>query len=58
VLPGTEQIKDAGNYFQVHQTDFNIALLHHPLSDMSEHEQGEVEMLFNNYHFGLLMCGH
>jgi DNA repair exonuclease SbcCD nuclease subunit len=58
VILGTAQIIEAGNFFQEKKTDFNIALFHHPLSDLSDDEQDEIETLFNNYDFSLLMCGH
>ncbi len=58
VLFGTRQVIEAGSFFKERKTDFNIALLHHPLTDLSESEQTEINVQFRNYHFSVLMCGH
>ena len=56
---GTSQIIRATTKFK-NKTDFNIALLHHPINmDLyDEQEEAEMKILFSLGNFSMLFCGH
>jgi predicted MPP superfamily phosphohydrolase len=55
---GTAQIHRAGEILK--NTDFNIALMHHPISLglYNEEEEAEMKTLLKGYNFNILCCGH
>ncbi len=57
---GTEQIQRAAKFFKEENTDFNIALVHHPLglNFYSVSEEKEIKEELSRHRFFMLFCGH
>jgi len=64
LLLGTSQILNSKDFFNGdpdfvrHKTQFNIALIHHPLELFSEIERTEIRNFLSVFNFHILLCGH
>lgn len=58
LLFGTKQILNANDYFNNEGTTINIALIHHPIEQISEVDKNELTSFLHAHKFHILLCGH
>lgn len=55
---GSNQFHRSLNFFEKHNTEINIAVMHHPLECYNENEKDEIENLLHFKKFEILLLGH
>ena len=55
---GINQFHRCLNFFEEHDTELNIAVMHHPLDCYNSQERDEIENLLHNKKFEILLLGH